>query len=69
MSGTQGKVVVITGSSSGIGEATALLLMPPWTHQLTEPQRQQLVDYVRSLFPASEQDGEEYRTAAGRQNP
>ena len=26
MSGTEGKVVVITGASSGIGEATALLL-------------------------------------------
>jgi NAD(P)-dependent dehydrogenase (short-subunit alcohol dehydrogenase family) len=26
MSGTGGKVVVITGASSGIGEATALLL-------------------------------------------
>jgi len=26
MSGTEGKVVAITGASSGIGEATALLL-------------------------------------------
>jgi cytochrome c oxidase cbb3-type subunit I/II len=43
--------------------------MPPWKHQLTQPDRQQLVDYVRSLFPASEQGDEEYRAAAERRNP
>ena len=43
--------------------------MPPWKHQLTEPQRQQLVDYVRSLFPASEQGGAERRAAAERRSP
>jgi cytochrome c oxidase cbb3-type subunit 2/cytochrome c oxidase cbb3-type subunit I/II len=43
--------------------------MPPWTHQLTAPQRQQLVDYVRSLFRASRPDGGELRTAAKERNP
>jgi mono/diheme cytochrome c family protein len=52
-----------------LSEGVAGSSMPPWKHQLTEPQRQQLVDYARSLFPASEQGGEEYRTAAGRRNP
>ena len=43
--------------------------MPPWTHQLTAPQRQQLADYVRSLFRTSRPDGGELRTAAKDRNP
>jgi mono/diheme cytochrome c family protein len=52
-----------------LSEGVAGSAMPPWKHQLTEPQRQQLVDYIRSLFPASEQGGEERQAAAARRNP
>jgi mono/diheme cytochrome c family protein len=52
-----------------LSEGVAGSSMPPGHHQLTEPERQQLVDYVRSLFPASEQGDEEYRAAAERRNP
>jgi mono/diheme cytochrome c family protein len=42
--------------------------MPPWERQLTEPQRQQLVDYVRSLFQGAEDLGDGRRVAAERRN-
>jgi mono/diheme cytochrome c family protein len=52
-----------------LSEGVAGSSMPPWKHQLTEQERQQLVDYVRSLFHASEQGEKEYRAAAARRNP
>jgi mono/diheme cytochrome c family protein len=52
-----------------LSEGVAGSSMTPWRLQLTEPQRQQLVDYVRSLFRASEQGDEERRAAAERGNP
>ena len=52
-----------------LNEGVAGSAMPPWKHQLTEPQRQQLVDYVRSLFQTSGQGAEERRAAAEGRNP
>ena len=51
-----------------LSEGVAGSAMPPWEHQLTEPQRQQLVEYVRSLFQASEDLGDERRAAAERRS-
>jgi cytochrome c oxidase cbb3-type subunit 2/cytochrome c oxidase cbb3-type subunit I/II len=52
-----------------LSEGVAGSSMPPWKLQLTELERQQLVDYVRSLFPASKQGDEERRAVAERRNP
>ena len=49
-------------------EGVAGSAMPPWEHQLTEAQRQQLVDYVRSLFDVSGHLGDERRAAAERRS-
>jgi cytochrome c oxidase cbb3-type subunit 2/cytochrome c oxidase cbb3-type subunit I/II len=51
-----------------LSEGVAGSAMPPWEHQLTEPQRQQLVDYVRSLFQASAHPGDERKAAAERRS-
>ena len=51
-----------------LSEGVAGSAMPPWEHQLTEPQRQQLVDYVRSLFDVSGHLGDERRAAAERRS-
>jgi mono/diheme cytochrome c family protein len=54
---------------SVLSEGVAGSAMPPWKHQLTESQRQQLVDYVRSLFQGPEELADEDRAAAERRNP
>jgi mono/diheme cytochrome c family protein len=51
-----------------LSEGVAGSAMPPWQRQLTEPQRQQLVDYVRSLFQGAEDLGDGRRVAAERRN-
>jgi cytochrome c oxidase cbb3-type subunit I/II len=51
-----------------LSEGVAGSAMPPWEHQLTEPQRQQLVDYVRSLFQTPEFRGDEGLAAAERRS-
>jgi mono/diheme cytochrome c family protein len=53
---------------SVLSEGVAGSAMPPWEHQLTESQRQQLVDYVRSLFQVSEHLGDEHRASAERRS-
>jgi cytochrome c oxidase cbb3-type subunit 2/cytochrome c oxidase cbb3-type subunit I/II len=53
---------------SVLSEGVAGSAMPPWEHQLTDSQRQQLVDYVRSLFQVSEDLGDEHRASAERRS-